>query len=158
MPIHNPTVIEKDGMLATISRDGRLWLDCYIDTFRGINIAKAHADGYPAGCHFAHYGAGFSDSLRVPFGVTRDEVEAACRGRYRNKGNSWIKLYFPTRENSESCSSGIFQVARDGIHREIWGYSSTEIPVWADALTESEYQFLLERIERYKAHKASKGT
>lgn len=157
MPIHNPTVIEKDGMLATISRDGRLWLDCYIDTFRGINIAKAHADGYPAGCHFAHYGAGFSDSLRVPFGVTRDEVERVCKGRYRNKGNSWIRLYLPTCENSQ-VDSGIFPNARNGIHRAIWEYQSTEIPVWADALTEPEYQFLLDSIERNKRCEANKGT
>lgn len=149
-------VVPIDGLLVTRSRDGRLWLDCYIDSFKGIDVRKAHADGYPAGCDFAHYGAGFSDGLRVPFGVSLEDIEKMCSGRYRVKGERRLKVHLPTPEPNRDIPR-ILKCARNGIDRGIWEYSGMEAPKWADALTEPEYQFLLEMIERNKK-RASKGT
>lgn len=145
------STIEQDGLLVTVSRDGRLWLDCCIDSYKGIHCEKARRDGYPAGFSFAHYGAGFSVGLRVPFGVSLEDIEKMCSGRYRLKGERRLKVHPPT------VTSSVFADTRDAIRLGIREYPGTEIPKWADALIESEHEYLLKMIERNKVRQNMLG-
>lgn len=149
--------IERDGLLVTVSRDGRWWLDCNIDTYKGINCDEARQEGYPAGCFFCNYGASVSDVLRVPFGVTAKDVEQICSGRYSRKSrfSNFIEVRLPKLRDSDCPVSGLFYHVRDGIKRSITEYLGTEIPRWADALTESEFSLLLEMIERNRKRKGT---